>query len=531
MISTNDLFKAKELPKWITSHPVFEEVDKIGKVFPRVGLPNVEGDCAIDNHDAATKSAKRLISSIRESLTERIRALKAYGKDHPNINAARKTKLKQTIELLEAIKSQTKVKEDCIVVNNGKITLNLPADITLDGEPRPTLRKGEGLFRVYNKVNDLLKEGRFNTLYKLEDFDTFKTFSADNIPNNQFKIVFSSEGADGLWDIATMSMRGVSSCQSWKGEYKHCVIGSLIDPFVGIIYLTSGNKFNEYGSKMIKRCIVRFAISKKDKKPVLVLDNMYPEYEKKVADQFVAFLKERTGGKFDIIYAARAEKALGDVYMPLTDIRRKLQGFGPRGKKKEDPYDYLGTIQSYQDFHIKNATPDGKDKQAQLFAKNSKKKEGKFIKNLSDSISDAIKKMDVASFPNASRPAIRKLKGNDKNYWNHTYVVTEMARTIAKNIISEVDKENFTNSDTYMRRVYYSYFLNKNKIVESLKTKMSRDLNGKLALKNNEKLNSATVVSVMKTLLPEVDAAMKKELMELVEKRKEKFSGALPLPG
>jgi predicted transcriptional regulator len=94
-----------------------------------------------------------------------------------------------------------------------------------------------------------------------------------------------------------------------------------------------------------------------------------------------------------------------------------------------------------------------------------------------------------------------------------------------------VNKESFTNSDTYMRRVYYSYFLNKTKTVEAIKAKLSKDLNGKLALKNNEKLNSATVVSVMKTLLPQVDATMKKELLELVEKRKEKYSGALPLPG
>lgn len=530
MISTSELFKAKPLPKWVSSHPVFKEVDKIGKVFPKIGLPNVEGDCAVDNSDVARKSAKRLLASISAALTERIRGLKSYSKEHPTITAARKNKIKKSIELLEAIKAQIKIKDDCIGVNNGRITLNLPADITLEGDPRPTLRKGEGLFRVYNKASEVLRDGRFNALAKLEDIQAFKTFSTDNIPNNRFKIVFSADGADGLWDIATMSMRGVTSCQSWKGDYRHCMIGSLIDPFVGIIYLTSGGKFNEYGSKMIKRCVVRFAISQKEKKPVLVLDNMYPEYDKKITDQFIAFLKERTGNKFDVLYSGNG-KGLGDVYMPLTEVRKKLQGYGPNGKKNDDPYDYLGSIQSYQDFHIKNAKPEGRDKQAQLFEKNSKKKENKFIKNLTDSLSTAIKETELNKFPTTTRAAVKKMKGNDKNYWNHTYVVSEMAKALARDIMKTVDKSNFTNSDTYTRRIYYSYFLNKLKVIESLKTKLSRDLNGKLALKNNEKFNSANVVAVMKTLLPQIDAAMKKELLELVEKRKEKFSGALPLPG
>src|ERR1700722_3896680 len=527
MISTSELFKVKDLPKWVSSHPIFKEVDKISKVFPRVGLPNSEGDCAIDNNDNAKKSAKRLLTSISSLLSERMKTLKAYSKEHPNISAARKEKLKQSIELLESIKAQIKIKDDCITVNNGRITLNLPGDITLEGERRPTLRKGEGLFRVYNKANELLKESKFNAMHKLEDLDNFKTFSTDNLPNNGFKIVFSSDGADGLWDIATMSMRGVSSCQSWNGEYKHCMIGSLIDPFVGIIYLTSGNKFNEYGTKMIKRCIVRFAISQKEKKPVIVLDNMYPEYDKKVVEQFISFLKEKSNNKFNVIYAPNSHSKLNDVYMPLTDIRKKLQGFDAKGNKHDDYDDYLETIQSYQDYHIKNTKPEGKDKAAQLFYKNSRKKENHFIKNLGEHLSKAIKGADIATFPNPTRAAVKKLKGNDKNYWNHSYVVNEAARTIAKNIIKSVDKESFTNSDTYMRRVYYSYFMNKNKIIETIKVKLSRDLNGQLGLKSTEKFNSANVVAIMKILLPQIDAVMKEELMTLVKKRQEKFSGPI----
>ena len=33
-----------------------------------------------------------------------------------------------------------------------------------------------------------------------------------------YKIVFSSNGKEGLWDIATMSARGITSCQGWNGR-------------------------------------------------------------------------------------------------------------------------------------------------------------------------------------------------------------------------------------------------------------------------------------------------------------------------
>src|ERR1700722_2268192 len=266
MITTKELFKEKPLPKWISSHPVFKKVKSIGKIFPRIGLNNAEGDCTLDNCDEVKRTAKKVLTTFNNALLVKSKEIRNCLKDKPDSN-----KLNQLIDLMTLIRAQTKIKDDCVIVNNGKITLNLPADIMLPNETKFALRKGEALFRIYNKLNTQLDELGIKQMPRLENALSFKDFSRENIPsNNKFKIVFSSDGADGIWDIATMSMRGVSSCQSWDGEYKHCLIGSLIDPFVGIVYLTSGAKFNKYGSKMIKRCIVRFAVNEKTRKPIIV---------------------------------------------------------------------------------------------------------------------------------------------------------------------------------------------------------------------------------------------------------------------
>lgn len=72
-------------------------------------------------------------------------------------------------------------------------------------------------------------------------------------------ICFSSDGIDGMWDIATMSMRGAMSCRHWdnphaKGSYN--LIGDMVSN-AGIIYFTDGS-MTEYGVSMNKRALVRY---------------------------------------------------------------------------------------------------------------------------------------------------------------------------------------------------------------------------------------------------------------------------------
>lgn len=75
--------------------------------------------------------------------------------------------------------------------------------------------------------------------------------------NDTYDIGFSSSDEKGLWDIATMSMRGVRSCMRWGSKHHTHLVGSIIDPFCGIIYLTN-RKRNKYGCLFKKRAVVRF---------------------------------------------------------------------------------------------------------------------------------------------------------------------------------------------------------------------------------------------------------------------------------
>jgi len=72
----------------------------------------------------------------------------------------------------------------------------------------------------------------------------------------KMSVVFSSDGFAGLWDLATMSIRGVSTCMHWENvQHRRGVIGYITEPNYGIIYLTDGTT-TEHGLSINKRAIV-----------------------------------------------------------------------------------------------------------------------------------------------------------------------------------------------------------------------------------------------------------------------------------
>ena len=246
-MQVKEIIDNDKFPKWFRGHPVFKEISDIKKIFPAIGLPNSETEFVNNGEELpAKKSAWRLTKAIQSHLSKKIESIK-------NNKKLPKDKARELVNIISLVVNNLKSK-DCVRENAGRIIICLTKDLFLNEGNRPTFRNGEGLFRVYNKINDILVEAEIKTLPKLDSLPTFKTFSADNIPNNKFKIIFSSDGLNGAIDIGTMSSRGIKSCQSWEnGQYKYCTIGSVVDPFVGIIYLTSGSKYNKYGSKMIRR--------------------------------------------------------------------------------------------------------------------------------------------------------------------------------------------------------------------------------------------------------------------------------------
>lgn len=521
-----EIFKNKKYPKWFSSHPIFKEVKTIKKVFPSIGLPNCIEDAAIDNSEQAKASAKVLIGDIAAIISDRISSLKTYQKTIKNKN--RKEHSDKCLIVLAAVNAQLKKSNDIIQINNGRVSLKLSEDITIEGNNRPIFRKNESLFRVYNKLTELLREGNFAALDTLDNAYSFKQFSTDNIPDNGFKVAFSSDGVDGAWDIGTMSMRGVSSCQSWDhGEYKHCTIGSVIDPFVGIIYLTTGGKFNEYGTKMARRCIVRFVVDGKNNKPYLLMDRMYPNGDTKVLNQFKRFLETKTNNKFNVVYSENmGQDLIKNSYLPLNPLRKKLRDTGRDGKSKA--YDEYDAIQSYQDMKITNKVGSKKDKQAELFDKNSKKKENKFIKSFTKAFVDAVKDVPLTDVPRTIKPVMKLIR--EKNNYNYINSIHDIGDAIAKQIVDSIDKNQFTNSETYIRRVYYSFFNQRYNVIDKSKTQLIKKLNGDFHLKAGHRFGIRNLVPLMQKIFPAMEKTMKEELKKVVEKRNAIKIEPLPLP-
>lgn len=112
------------------------------------------------------------------------------------------------------------------------------------------------------------------------------------------KVCFSSSGEKGYWDIATMSMRKITSCMYWGSGNSRTLIGSILDPYTGIIYITDG-KNTKYGEGMLARAVVRFVINKKNLPHIFIEEIYYSQpYHRRMSaelrDVFEVFIAAKT---------------------------------------------------------------------------------------------------------------------------------------------------------------------------------------------------------------------------------------------
>jgi hypothetical protein len=158
-------------------------------------------------------------------------------------------------------------------------------------------------------------------------------------------IVFSGSGYKRLWDIATMSMRGVSSCQNWDDPFSRRLVGSMLDPYAGIVYTTTG--FNTpLGINMVDRAVVRFVVSNRRKGPALLIEPIYgasvndDDWDANdddngsvdIQNMFADFLRKKTKNKLHILHAHRLT---GEYAIPLTqpvsEIRDDIRSYRDSG--------------------------------------------------------------------------------------------------------------------------------------------------------------------------------------------------------
>jgi hypothetical protein len=137
-------------------------------------------------------------------------------------------------------------------------------------------------------------------------------------------IIFSAEGKDGAWDIATMSMRGIDSCQSWYSRRAHHLIGSITDPCCAIMYLEDPTHSLAYGTKMLYRTVVRYVVHEQYG-PYLFMEQLYPyssdEFETNaIMVMFALLLHSKT--KMNVLYrgcALKSNNVCMSLFIPTTE--------------------------------------------------------------------------------------------------------------------------------------------------------------------------------------------------------------------
>jgi hypothetical protein len=124
-------------------------------------------------------------------------------------------------------------------------------------------QKGTVLFKLGDTVNKVASElyswcKNFKSKDTIIISDELKKASHLKKRDGNYKIVFSSDP----WDILTMSMRGIESCMRWDSSHAKCLVGSVLDPYAAVMYITDGKK-TPYGPNMLYRSVVRLVKSDK----------------------------------------------------------------------------------------------------------------------------------------------------------------------------------------------------------------------------------------------------------------------------
>lgn len=433
MINLELLFKEKpNIPDWFKDHPIFKETTQITKIFPNIGLKNFQTETDLKYDDIG--------STIKALCYDMVAELRNAHYCFVPSNNADKPAIYLLDQFMAEMNRPNKLVKEFLVKKGLYLTSNINTV-----ENTIFSKKGESLFKSYNKLKNFLHKHYNRDLSALDKIESFKDYSNCNI-DGKLQIVFSSDGIDGAWDILTMSQRGISSCQSWNGQYKECIIGSLLDPYTGIMYLTSGSK-TQFGSKMIRRCVVRFIVNSKNKRPSLFLEYMYPSHNVSIMKEFKKVLAIKTNNKFPII---DEHSPANKYYVPYN----KTTGLLLKHSKNPSYANWEGyhnqyTMLPYRDTYMEYKIKDGKDSL--------------------NSIIDSEKSVFLTGICNKINKAIPISK-------QYNSLIRE---TIDTEVFSKIKTNLLNNKDQYLRDACVLYFANKNRIFKtissSIKQKMSLD--------------------------------------------------------
>lgn len=279
-----DILEERKAPEWIINHPEIKSKKEVEKSFVNFGITSFRDKVKFKNNlNISFKDILfelySVVQDIKKSLLEEM--------DEKNI---------QDYSLLELIDSYLQG----ILNMMDRDTINLVSDISVG---KYKLRAGETVFKSYANIVKFLDKfsKQYNTFVPVVNIDkipSIKEYNKLNL-NGDFYVVFNS-GNEGVWDVCTMSERGISSCQSWDNKhtelYNRALIGSILSKNLGLIYLTSGSQM-ERGEKMVRRCLIKLVLDEDTQEPYILLDKMYDSEDPEVLKIFKESLEKRSTAK------------------------------------------------------------------------------------------------------------------------------------------------------------------------------------------------------------------------------------------
>lgn len=367
----------KKYPEFIRKSMIVKAYPKPKKVFPYIGLHNQE--LALDKIivEPSYLSIQSFLQEVYDNLENVYDKLCSFNMLYPNHNGVEHNHMLETdiAKIIDNVSYMVddagyKAREDWFVKNKDSYKIVYYNSYGPRAFNLLKMPKDKSLLTLLDKINALLKPLKLSV--KIPKLRIQNTTADHLLASNKknLKVVFSSDGNQGMWDIATMSQgRGITSCMSWNSDNSTSLLGSMVDPFAGIIYITDGSK-TKNGCKMLYRSVVRLAVSDSGKNH-FVIENAYgnsignsKDEETKVGQIFASFIKQVTKNKVKVIYCDSNMpdsvcEAINELDIPLSEPVKQIMDMSG------DMFNYEyaeSQFLSYRDSEIKYCEISGFDK-------------------------------------------------------------------------------------------------------------------------------------------------------------------------
>ena len=256
---------SKWMPEWLTKHKSFEQIkgSRIFKIFSQFGLNDFKE--SFENHSAIEDFKDLLISNLSKIVQSADNIVVNLSNRIDDVDILKKSLEAKQLEQVAYKLLQEMLKPTTWTSNKHRILTQVSSD-----DKKFRIDANTSIIKAYNIIKIRAAQLGIN-FSDIELTQEFKNYSK----RGGFSVVFSTKPED----IAAMSSRSEwGSCMSIDSDkgLNACLLGSTLSKFIGIAYITSGKSFQGRGEEMLARCLVRFAIDTTNKKPVIILDKMYP---------------------------------------------------------------------------------------------------------------------------------------------------------------------------------------------------------------------------------------------------------------